>query len=212
SSFSYLFFSTILPPPRSTLFPYTTLFRSLVVAEEEQAVPDDWTAGVEAELVLAYPRLRHAARGVGRRVGVQLLVLNLVERLAAQRVVSALGDELDLHRALRAAVGGQPRGRDGDFFHRAEARRREREDARAAGSESLRVVVHAVERDVDGAAGQSVDVAVARRGRRRARRAARILLRAGDQHRKDEDAAAAERQLFGLRVVHGRRDRRRGGR
>src|SRR5205823_14058920 len=30
--YPYLFFSLIPPPPRSTLFPYTTLFRSQIVA------------------------------------------------------------------------------------------------------------------------------------------------------------------------------------
>ena len=65
-----------------------------------------------------------------------------------------------------------PAGRDGHFFHRAQARGSEREDARAAGSEPLGVVVDAVERDVDGAAGQPVDVAVARGRRGRAGRAA----------------------------------------
>src|SRR5204863_1412972 len=33
---SYLFFSTIPRPPRSTLFPYTTLFRSIWLTEEKE--------------------------------------------------------------------------------------------------------------------------------------------------------------------------------
>src|SRR5438445_4433618 len=32
SLFHLLFFSTIRPPPRSTLFPYTTLFRSVTIS------------------------------------------------------------------------------------------------------------------------------------------------------------------------------------
>src|SRR5687768_18507464 len=34
-----LFFLMLPPPPRSTLFPYTTLFRSLVDLAEKQEVP-----------------------------------------------------------------------------------------------------------------------------------------------------------------------------
>ena len=132
------------------------------------------------------------------RVGVELLVLDFVERLAAERVGAALGDELDLHGALRAAVSREPGRRHRHFFHRAEARRREREDARAARAEPLGVVVDAVERDVDGAAGQPVDVAVARRRRRRAGRAGGILLRAGNEQREHQHAAVAHRQLLDL--------------
>ena len=55
----------------------------LVVAEEEQAVLDDRAAEIEAELVLANARLGDAARVVHRRVGVELVVLDLVEGLAS---------------------------------------------------------------------------------------------------------------------------------
>src|SRR3712207_8041425 len=48
-------------PPRSTLFPYTTLFRSDAVAEEQRALlaPDLALASVQArELLVAHPRLQ----------------------------------------------------------------------------------------------------------------------------------------------------------
>src|SRR5436190_9903047 len=38
------FFLLIRPPPRSTLFPYTTLFRS-VKARVDQAKPGEWVTG-----------------------------------------------------------------------------------------------------------------------------------------------------------------------
>ena len=131
--------------------------------------------------------------------------------MPAERVGAAFGDELNLHGALRAAVGRQPGGRHRHFLHRAETRRREREDAGAARPEPLGVVVDAVERDVDGAAGKPVDVAVAGGRRRRARRAGGILLRARNEQREHQHAAVAHRQLLDLRVADGRGDRRRRG-
>src|SRR2546429_6641596 len=38
---SIFFFLMIRRPPRSTLFPYTTLFRSAVVGDEGEAMPND---------------------------------------------------------------------------------------------------------------------------------------------------------------------------
>src|SRR5439155_22097849 len=64
----YLFVFSILlpPPPSSTLFPYTTLFRSVVT---ERAVGGE--VGVAAafrgiEVGLAVTDLAHAAAGIGR--------------------------------------------------------------------------------------------------------------------------------------------------
>ena len=66
------------------------------------------SAEIESELVLANARLGDAAGVVDRRVGVQLVVLDFVEGLPAERVGAALGDELNLHRALGAAVRREP--------------------------------------------------------------------------------------------------------
>src|SRR5699024_12724109 len=52
----YFFFLIIRPPPRSTLFPYTTLFRSMIFQTENQLkelgdkLPADKKAPIEAAL------------------------------------------------------------------------------------------------------------------------------------------------------------------
>src|SRR5258706_4154772 len=68
-------------PPRSTLFPYTTLFRSLLAAEERQAsrgvhelAPVEVTAGLE-HLALGEAALaRRGAQRIGRFEREQRLV------------------------------------------------------------------------------------------------------------------------------------------
>src|SRR2546429_9689961 len=45
----FFFFLMIRRPPRSTLFPYTTLFRSLVVGAADAAVHDRGLAALDAE-------------------------------------------------------------------------------------------------------------------------------------------------------------------
>src|SRR5689334_25392083 len=53
SCFFFFFFLMIRRPPRSTLFPYTTLFRSVVVrAQVRDEVVDDTTGRVAAHRVL----------------------------------------------------------------------------------------------------------------------------------------------------------------
>src|SRR5574340_1521426 len=44
SVFSFFFFLMIRRPPRSTLFPYTTLFRSLGFVERREHGQEDWGA------------------------------------------------------------------------------------------------------------------------------------------------------------------------
>src|SRR5204862_4710296 len=73
-SFILRFFYTVPPPPRSTLFPYTTLFRSLGVLveldEPEPEVPspvpfevvDQRPVEVAAEIDAAENRVVHGAR------------------------------------------------------------------------------------------------------------------------------------------------------
>src|SRR5207245_10373408 len=62
------FFLTIRPPPRSTLFPYTTLFRSLVIHRVVQRFVH--TADVDIQLPAEHERrLQHEARRVRQDLG-----------------------------------------------------------------------------------------------------------------------------------------------
>src|SRR5437868_14589084 len=45
-SFLFFFFLLLRPPPRSTLFPYTTLFRSALVASGVTAIPLEWELNI----------------------------------------------------------------------------------------------------------------------------------------------------------------------
>src|SRR2546427_8864078 len=64
SVFLVFFFLMIRRPPRSTLFPYTTLFRSSVHAERARSGRTDWSA-----IAWFYERLVELAPTVGARVG-----------------------------------------------------------------------------------------------------------------------------------------------
>src|SRR5437763_12290577 len=68
----------IRPPPRSTLFPYTTLFRSSLLAGDAQSLaqapprlaqlsPDDVQLGQVAEHVAAAPAVQPALRAQSQR-------------------------------------------------------------------------------------------------------------------------------------------------
>src|SRR3712207_4096599 len=66
------FFLMIRRPPRSTLFPYTTLFRSSVILVREETTPEDFHGIVAARAVLTARggMTSHAAvvaRGMGKR-------------------------------------------------------------------------------------------------------------------------------------------------
>jgi hypothetical protein len=165
----------------------------LVIGEEEQLVPNNGPADVSAVLMLPQPRLRKAACLVDDPLRVQLFVLDRVEDLTVEPVGAALGRELHLHGAFGARFGRQARRGYGDLLDGAKTNRREGEEARAAAAEALRVVVHAVERDVDGAARQAVVLAVA---------CARARGRAGHEQREVQDVAPGERQLRDVLVAH----------
>src|SRR2546427_932430 len=64
SVFLVFFFLMIRRPPRSTLFPYTTLFRSSVHAERARSGRTDWSA-----IAWFYERLVELTPTVGARVG-----------------------------------------------------------------------------------------------------------------------------------------------
>src|SRR5438034_4401167 len=59
------------PPPRSTLFPYTTLFRSLRVERAERLVHQEHR-GIEGEDARERDPLLHPARQLGRQVIAEL--------------------------------------------------------------------------------------------------------------------------------------------
>src|SRR2546427_7211897 len=63
-AFVVFFFLMIRRPPRSTLFPYTTLFRSVLGLKE--SVVDKIVSGLEAERILDFPtspRIKHGMAG-----------------------------------------------------------------------------------------------------------------------------------------------------
>src|SRR5207253_7608687 len=65
-----IFFLTIRPPPRSTLFPYTTLFRSILLTqhEEDQYIREALEAGVRGYVLKSQAAndLVHAIQQVSR--------------------------------------------------------------------------------------------------------------------------------------------------
>ncbi len=146
------------------------LNRLLEVTEEEQLVRDDRPTEINAVFVEAQSCLGQSARVVGPTVRVQRVVPELIVDLPVQRVGATLGHKLHLYRAFCARIGSEPRGRDRHLVHRTEPYRGEDEEAGSTAPEPLRVVVDAIERDVDRTTRQSVERAVPRvRARRRPR-------------------------------------------
>src|SRR5256885_10876270 len=62
--FTVFFFLMIRRPPRSTLFPYTTLFRSLLAAGEQDL---SWTRHLRPRRVLAFQKLADPQHGGDRK-------------------------------------------------------------------------------------------------------------------------------------------------
>src|SRR6201999_2536539 len=110
SSLSSLFFLMIRRPPRSTLFPYTTLFRSAIIrhdrgytvcglATDERATRDVMEKH-QPDLLLIEPFLGH-------QDGIFLLK-QLAGRFSQARIlaVSRRAEEIYAERALRAGASG----------------------------------------------------------------------------------------------------------
>src|SRR5256885_17029938 len=93
-------------PPRSTLFPYTTLFRSELAAEQELAALEPRVQEGSASLGDLVQRRQEAElRGALARQRSDDLVRQL-ER--AQQVLRAHGDDLAQRRAAEAELAVQP--------------------------------------------------------------------------------------------------------
>src|SRR3712207_8919945 len=69
-----VFFLMIRRPPRSTLFPYTTLFRSEVRGTRVTPQPDDTTARVSGHPTRFPPRFREARKGADLAEGLPVLL------------------------------------------------------------------------------------------------------------------------------------------
>src|SRR2546425_6198999 len=93
----FFFFLMIRRPPRSTLFPYTTLFRSQVEAE----------LGVDLRLGLA----RHAPRALEQAVLVQLVALFLGDGAELDVVRLGTGEVQQSGAVGRRLDGAQEIGR-----------------------------------------------------------------------------------------------------
>src|SRR2546430_10180799 len=110
--FLFFFFLMIRRPPRSTLFPYTTLFRSDVVLEDR------------------------ASQSGGRRVLVGEIELDVVDPDAAQPLEAHLGD-VGTHEKASATQGLGPLAEDragrGGGLHRQATHELERHAARRGG-------------------------------------------------------------------------------
>src|SRR2546427_7444974 len=74
-------------PPRSTLFPYTTLFRSHKLAASPLPLPPSrlFERGVERHLRNALERARHGAAEIGRATSELQSQSNLVCRLLLEK-------------------------------------------------------------------------------------------------------------------------------
>lgn len=95
-----------------------------------------------------------------KRIRVERFVDALVKDLAVISLGSAPGHHANLHRAFAAGVRAQPRGRNADFLDCVNAGRGKGEKAGAAALKALRIVVHAIERDVERGVGQAIERAI----------------------------------------------------
>src|ERR1019366_9420662 len=93
--FFFFFFLMIRRPPRSTLFPYTTLFRSGLGVELR------FDAGKKLALLLGNAEALEGFLDVGRHLVPRAL------GLLARREVVADFVEMDVFKILRRPVGGQ---------------------------------------------------------------------------------------------------------
>src|SRR3712207_4304813 len=108
------FFLMIRRPPRSTLFPYTTLFRSSVILVREETTPVDFHGIVAARAVLTARggMTSHAAvvaRGMGKCavVGVKDMQVDVVgRRFAVGDTTIREGDYLTLDGATGRVYAG----------------------------------------------------------------------------------------------------------
>src|SRR5262249_23258002 len=103
------------------------------------------------------------------------------------RVGAALGRQANLHGAFTAGVGAQTGSRNAHLFDGVDPGRSKSEEACAAAFEALRIVVHAIERDVQRGIRQTVEGAVPIAG------GAHV---AGDQRSEVETVPTVEGQVL----------------
>src|SRR2546427_8377317 len=97
--FSFFFFLMIRRPPRSTLFPYTTLFRSTGEADLSSIKPAYDSLPFKAEIFAFIQRMDHAyaeadlvvCREIGRHTSELQSQSNLVCRLLLEKKKNAYG-------------------------------------------------------------------------------------------------------------------------
>src|SRR5208282_4815261 len=79
--------------------------RALIIAENEQLVLGDRSAGASAELVLLHWRTAYTSQIVFPAVGIQVGVLQELEKRAVQRIGARLERDVD-HASSGAAIFG----------------------------------------------------------------------------------------------------------
>src|SRR2546428_14151852 len=103
SSYLFFFFLMIRRPPRSTLFPYTTLFRSERALRERLLLrPAGRTAGREVHRIAVRPHARRRRPGGG---GVPVSARPRAARASSQRADAHLPRAVLAHRG-RGGQGG----------------------------------------------------------------------------------------------------------
>src|SRR3989440_10297283 len=105
----FFFFLMIRRPPRSTLFPYTTLFRSSVVAERAEDVfrQTRGPAEREAGVVLFERQAFETAAVVVPGVRVQTFVSEKVEEATAKVVRAGARSKVDATAGGATVLGGE---------------------------------------------------------------------------------------------------------
>src|SRR5690348_17894489 len=124
---------------------------------------------------------------VCKRIGVKKAVLRLPKPSAMIIARAAFGDKSDLRRPFGTRVGGKVIGGNGGFLKGALAKRGGREKARRKGSEALKIVVGAVDRNIYGGIGQVV-----------VGRVALVIGIGGSRDKRDkfQEATAGKRKVF----------------
>src|SRR5690606_24521295 len=88
ASHFYFFFLMIRPPPRSTLFPYTTLFRS-ITEEDQRKINDHLIATFDLDFIEYYY--------IGKNLGLQQKIV-IQNFIIARKLISRVGETEQLKK------------------------------------------------------------------------------------------------------------------